>query len=87
VRLGVNSGPVVADIIGRNKFIYNVWGCGGRYGKHRLPHGDLWNSRPHSTAQVTHTLIESVYRCGARGVIDVRSGGPITLNLLIGAAD
>ena len=26
VRIGIHSGPVVAGIIGRNKFIYDVWG-------------------------------------------------------------
>jgi class 3 adenylate cyclase len=26
IRIGVNSGDVVAGIVGRNKFIYDVWG-------------------------------------------------------------
>ncbi|MGH2416551.1 MAG: adenylate/guanylate cyclase domain-containing protein, partial [Microcystaceae cyanobacterium] len=26
IRIGINSGDVVAGIVGRNKFIYDVWG-------------------------------------------------------------
>lgn len=26
IRLGVNSGPVVAGVIGKTKFIYDIWG-------------------------------------------------------------
>lgn len=26
IRLGINSGPVVAGVIGKTKFIYDIWG-------------------------------------------------------------
>lgn len=38
IRIGLNTGPVIAGIIGTKKFIYDLW---GRYGEHRQPHGIL----------------------------------------------
>jgi class 3 adenylate cyclase len=26
IRIGLNSGPVIAGVIGENKFIYDIWG-------------------------------------------------------------
>lgn len=36
LRIGIHSGPVVASVIGRRKFIYDLWGGHGEYGE---PHG------------------------------------------------
>ena len=41
-RIGVNSGPVVAGVIGRKKFIYDLWGATVNLGE---PHGISWAKR------------------------------------------
>jgi len=74
LRIGLNSGPVVAGIIGRRKFIYDLW-------------GDAVNlaSRMESTGipdaiQVTRPVYEKLkdrYRFEARGAVDVKGKGSV----------
>jgi class 3 adenylate cyclase len=74
LRIGVNSGPVVAGIIGRRKFIYDLW-------------GDAVNlaSRMESTGipdaiQVTRPVFEKLkdrYPFEPRGPIEVKGKGSI----------
>jgi class 3 adenylate cyclase len=74
LRIGINSGPVVAGIIGRRKFIYDLW-------------GDTVNlaSRMESLGvpdaiQVTRPLFEKLqgrYAFQPRGAIEVKGKGSI----------
>ncbi|PWT92161.1 MAG: adenylate/guanylate cyclase domain-containing response regulator [Acidobacteria bacterium] len=74
LRIGVNTGPVVAGIIGRRKFIYDLWGdtvnLASRMESHGIP----------DTIQVTRSVFEKVkdqYSFEPRGAIEVKGKGAI----------
>ena len=71
-RIGVNSGSVVAGVIGQNKFHYDVWSdavnIASRMESHGMP-GRIQIARP------TYELIQDEFICEPRGVIDVKGRG------------
>ena len=72
IRIGIHTGPVVAGVIGKKKFIYDVWGdtvnTASRMESHALP----------GTIQLTEETakqLDAGYTVTARGEIDVKGKG------------
>ena len=79
LRIGIDTGPAVAGVIGRRKFIYDLWGdtvnTASRMESHGLP-GEI---------QVTERVAAALGSACAvrlRGVIDVKGKGPMATYLL-----
>jgi guanylate cyclase len=68
-RIGINSGPVVAGVIGRKKFIYDLWGEAVNLASRMESHGQ---DGAIQITRRTYDLVGNDYRCEARGVIDVK---------------
>jgi adenylate cyclase len=80
VRIGIDTGPVVAGVIGRAKFTYDLWGdtvnTASRMESHGLP----------GAIQVTERAYERLrdhYELRQRGTIEVKGKGPMTTYLLL----
>jgi class 3 adenylate cyclase len=81
IRIGVHTGPVVAGVIGKNKFIYDLWGdtvnTASRMESHGVP------GRVHLTEQMC-ALIADSFEVEDRGTIEVKGKGVMTTFLLVG---
>ena len=81
VRTGLNTGPVVAGIIGTSKFIYDLWGdavnTASRMESHSLP------GRIQATA-TTYERLRDKYHFEERGPVHVKGKGDMQTYFLIG---
>jgi class 3 adenylate cyclase len=84
LRVGIDTGPVVAGVIGRRKFIYDLWGdtvnTASRMESHGVP-GSI------QVTEAVFRLLRGRYRLEARGTIDVKGKGPMPTWLLVGEID
>ena len=68
-RIGINSGPVVAGVIGRKKFIYDLWGAAVNLASRIESQGA---SGAIQITRSTHDLIEDQFDCESRGIVKVK---------------
>jgi adenylate cyclase len=81
LRIGIDTGPVVAGVIGRSKFIYDLWGdtvnTASRMESHGVP-GQI---------QVTERAflrLKDRFEFRDRGTVNVKGKGPMRTYLLVG---
>jgi class 3 adenylate cyclase len=84
VRIGVDTGPVVAGVIGRAKFSYDLWGdtvnTASRMESHGVPGAIQVSERAYEQLRDSHHLRQ-------RGTIEVKGKGTMTTYLLGGRRD
>jgi class 3 adenylate cyclase len=71
-RIGINSGPAVAGVIGTKKFQYDVWGDTVNTASRMESHGEPGRIQ---ISEATNTLIENRYATTPRGPIEVKGKG------------
>jgi len=83
MRIGLNSGPVVAGIIGRRKFTYDLWGATVNVASRMQAAGVPDRIQVTST---TGSLLQGRFRLTPRGSVTCKGVGEVTTFLLDGIA-
>ncbi len=80
-RIGINSGPVVAGVIGRKKFIYDLWGDAVNVASRMESQGQ---SGAIQITRATYELIADDFECEKRGIIAIKGGGELEVWHVLG---
>lgn len=83
-RLGINSGPMVAGVIGQTKFHYDVWGDTVNTASRMESHGEA--GKVHITRS-TYELLKDEFECVYRGQIPVKGKGDMDTWYVVGRAN
>lgn len=81
IRIGINTGPVVAGVVGKKKFAYDIWGDTVNIASRMES-----NSEPGkiNISDNTYQLIKDQYQCSYRGELEAKNKGMMKMYFVEG---
>jgi adenylate cyclase len=81
LRVGINSGPVVAGVIGRKRFLYDLWGDAVNTASRMESHGTKGRIQ---ITRATKELLDDEFVYEPRGTIPIKGKGEVEVWYLVG---
>ena len=76
IRIGINTGPIVAGVVGRKKYAYDIWGGTVNVASRMESNGEVGRVNISSS---TYELIKHKYACTHRGKIMAKNVGEVDM--------
>jgi adenylate cyclase len=83
-RIGINSGSMIAGVIGKRKFVYDVWGDAVNVASRMESHG---MGGMIQITRATYDLIKDEFVCEPRGTVIIKGKGEMEVWLVISARE
>ena len=80
LRIGINSGPVIAGVIGTHKFAYDLWGDAVNIASRMESQGEPGRIQ---VTEATYRLLHQQYEFESRGELEVKGKGRMAAYLLV----
>jgi len=81
IRIGINTGPVIAGIVGVKKFAYDIWGDTVNMASRMESNSEAGKI---NISQATYELVKDTFKCTSRGKIHAKGKGEIEMYFVEG---
>ncbi len=76
LRIGIHTGKLIAGVIGKTKFAYDVWGDAVNIASRMESYGEIGKV---NISEATYELVKDQFSCTKRGKIEVKGKGEIDM--------
>jgi class 3 adenylate cyclase len=83
LRVGIHTGPIVAGVVGRKKYAYDIWGDAVNIASRMESNGEACKV---NISEATYQLVKEQFTCTFRGKISVKGAGEKRMYFVEGPA-